>query len=98
MYYINVVLTVKNSADVPSVGEMLTECCRLSRQEPGCLRFEVYHSQSDETRYMLNEIWESEEAIDRHREGHAFTKIYQPQVLALATREGHVCTLVEPPA
>jgi quinol monooxygenase YgiN len=44
MIYLNVVLTVKDTADVPEIQSLLTEQCRLSRAEPGCMRFEVYHS------------------------------------------------------
>ena len=89
MIYLNVLLTVKNPADVDRVKQLLVEAARHSRQEPGCKHFEVYHSTADATRFMLNEHWESQGAIDGHRKAHAYTQIYQPQVLPLVTREGH---------
>jgi quinol monooxygenase YgiN len=33
--------------------------------EPGCKRYELYESES-EGRFYLNEIWESQAALDRH--------------------------------
>lgn len=95
MFYINVWLTVGDKANVEKVKGLLAEACRLSRQEPGCERFEVYHSQNDETRILLCEHWESKEAWEAHRDEKAFKEIYQPQVLPLVEREPHVSTLVE---
>ncbi len=94
MIYLNVILTVKNPQDVEKVAKLLVEAAGHSRKEPGCHRFEVYHSTAEPTRFLLSEHWESQEAIDGHRKGHAYTQIYQPQVLPLATREGHPSNLL----
>ena len=95
MYYLNVWLTVKDAADVDTVRGLLAEQGRLSRAEPGCVRFEVYQSQTDPRRFLLHEHWESQAAIDGHRKGQAYTQIYQPQVLPRVDREPHPGTLVE---
>ena len=89
MIYLIILLTVKDEADVEKVSELLAEQGRRSREEPGCLRFEVYHSTTDRTRFVLNEHWESQSAIDAHRKAFAYTQIYQPKVLPLVTREPH---------
>ncbi len=94
MLYLNVLLIVKNPADVDAVKGMLVEQGRHSRQEPGCARFEVYHSTADPTRFLLVERWESQEAVDAHRKAYAYTQIYQPKVLPLVTREGHPSELL----
>ncbi|REK13087.1 MAG: antibiotic biosynthesis monooxygenase [Planctomycetota bacterium] len=94
MLYLNVLLTVKDSKDVETVKNLLIEAGKHSRTEPGCARFEVYHSTAEPTRFMLNEHWESQAAIDGHRKGHAYTQIYQPQVLPLVDREGHPSNLL----
>ena len=94
MIYLIINLTVKDKADVPKVAELLAEQARRSREEPGCARFEVYHSTADETRFVLNEHWESQEAIDGHRKAYAYTNIYQPKVLPLVTREPHPSNLI----
>ena len=95
MLYLNIWLTVKDSADISRLTELLAEAGRLSRQEPGCHRWEAYQSGSDETMFLLHERWESEAALDAHRLGEAYTTIYQPQILPLVSRDAHRCTLIE---
>ena len=95
MFCINVLLQVKNQADVDEVARLLTEAARLSREEPGCLRFEAFHSQSDPNVFLLCERWESEAAWQAHREEKAFREIYQPQVLPKVERTPHISTLLE---
>jgi quinol monooxygenase YgiN len=95
MIYINVVLTVKDANDVPEIQKLLAEQGRLSRQEPGCLRFEVYHSQNDPKVFLLNEHWSDQAAIDAHRKATAYTTIYQPLVLPKVDRVPHPSTLIE---
>lgn len=94
MLYLNVILTVKDRADIDKVRSLLIEAGKHSRQEPGCARFEVYHSTADDAKFLLNEHWESQQAIDGHRKAHAYTQIYQPQVLPLVTRDGHPSNLL----
>ena len=67
----------------------------LSREEPGCVRFEAYQSNNDPSRFLLHEHWESQAALDEHRKGLAYTQIYQPQVLPRVDREPHPSTLLE---
>ncbi len=94
MIYANIWLTVKAATDIEQVRTLLSEQARLSREEPGCARFEVYHSQNDATRFLLVERWDSQEALDVHRTAHAYTTIYQPQVLPLVNREPHPSHLI----
>ena len=94
MIYINVVLTVKDPNDVPEIKGLLAEQGRLSRQEPGCERFEVYHSQTDTRVFLLNEHWTDQPAIDAHRKATAYTTIYQPKVLPRVERVPHPADLV----
>ena len=95
MLYLHVWLKVKDAANADRVRELLAEQGRLSRAEPGCLRFEVYQSQNDAARFLLCERWESQAALDVHRTAAAYTTIYQPRVLPLVDREPHPSTLVE---
>jgi len=95
MITMNILLTVKVEADVQRVRTLLTEAMRKSRQEPGCERFDVYHSQADPCRFTLVEHWASQEALDAHRQAEAYTMIYKPQVMPLVDREGHPVTLLE---
>jgi quinol monooxygenase YgiN len=94
MIHLIILLTVNDRADVGTVRDLLAEQGRRSREEPGCLRFEVYHSTADDTKFVLNEHWESQAAIDAHRKAYAYTQIYQPQVLPRVTREPHPSNLL----
>jgi len=94
MIYVIVWLKVKDAANVDRVRELLAEQARLSRAEPGCVRFEVYQSQPDSTRFLLCEHWESAAALDVHRTAHAYQTVYFPQVLPLVDREPHPSHLV----
>jgi quinol monooxygenase YgiN len=95
MVKVNVILNVRNADDVEQVRELLAEHGRRSRAEPGCLRFEIYHSRSDPAVFILNEHWESEQLLDTHREAAACKEIYFPRVIPLVERTPHVCDLVE---
>ena len=95
MIYINVVLTVKDNSDIAEIQSLLSEQGRLSRQEPGCLRFEVYHSQTDPRVFLLNEHWADQVAIDAHRKATAYTTIYQPKVLPRVDRVPHPSSLID---
>jgi hypothetical protein len=94
MICLTVLLLVRDAADVPRVRDLLGEQMRRSRTEPGCLRFEVYHSTAEPRRFVLVEHWASSEAVDAHRLAEAYTTIYKPQVLPLVDREGHPAELL----
>lgn len=95
MFYLNVWLKLNDPAQAPRVRELMKQCVSLSRTEPGCKRYEVYHSQSEPGRLLLCEHWETKADWERHRTAKAFVEVYQPQVLPLVTREPHICDLVE---
>ena len=90
----NVLLRIKDREHVDEVLELMRECTELVHQEPGFIRFEVYQSTADECLLFLMERWESQEALDRHREARAFKEIYVPRVLPLAEREPHISNLI----
>jgi quinol monooxygenase YgiN len=95
MICLNVLLTAKNPIDVPAIRDLLAEAMRKSRAEPGCLRFDVYHSSAEPRRFTLVEHWASQEALDAHRLAEAYLQIYKPHVMPLVDREGHPSTLLE---
>ena len=96
MIYNNVMLKVKNAADVEAVAELLSEQARLSSEEPGCARFEGYHSQADHLQFLLVEQWNTESDLARHKEAKAFTELYLPKVIPLVERVPHLSHLVWP--
>lgn len=94
MIYNNVVLVVSDGHHVTDIKNLLAECAALSRNEPGCERFEVYHAQDDMKVFFLIERWATQADLDRHREAHAFKNIYVPNVLSRAERTPYPCDLV----
>jgi quinol monooxygenase YgiN len=95
MICLNVLLTAKDAADVPKIRERLGEAMRKSRAEPGCLRFDVYHSTAEPRRFTLVEHWTTQESLDQHRLAAAYNEIYKPHVMPLVDREGHPSTLLD---
>jgi quinol monooxygenase YgiN len=94
MVYLNVVLTVKAAADIAFVRSTMTELGRLARKDAGCLRFEVYHSQSHINTFFLVEQWEDEASLDAHRKTKAFTETYMKTVVPKLERVPHMCDLL----
>ncbi|MDA1372716.1 MAG: putative quinol monooxygenase [Proteobacteria bacterium] len=96
MIYNNVVLTVNNQSDVEEVRTLLAEQASLSSDEPGCVRFEVYQSQSAVQQFFLIEQWETQADLDKHRQAKAFTELYIPKVIPLVSRVPHPSDLIWP--
>jgi quinol monooxygenase YgiN len=96
MIYNNVMLTVTKPGDVENVKALLAEQARRSSEEPGCMRFEVYHSQADVQQFLLIERWQTQEDLDRHKQAKAFTQLYIPKVIPLVSRTPHPSELVWP--
>lgn len=94
MLYINVVLTVTDEKNVAEVRSLLTEHAKLSRAEPGCERFELYHSANDPKVFILSEHWTDQAAIDEHRKALGYTTIYVPKVIPLVERAPHPSELL----
>ncbi|MBT4863876.1 MAG: antibiotic biosynthesis monooxygenase [Planctomycetaceae bacterium] len=97
MIHATIILTVKPEfeSDVDEIAGLLTKAGQLSRQEPGCVRFDVFHSQSNASVFLLSECWDSQETLDAHREAEAYTTIYVPKVRPRVERVPHVSTLLE---
>ena len=94
MLYLNVHITVKNLADVETIRGCLVELTHLSRAEPGCLRYEVYHSNNDPLKFEIVERWADQAALDEHRKAKGYTEIYAPRVIPLVDRQPHPSTLL----
>ena len=94
MIYLNVLLNVKSPDDIAKVRGLLLRQAEASRSEAGCQRFEVYQSHNDPSLFMLIERWDTQQHVDRHRQGHAFREIYEPLVLPLVNRAPHPSDLV----
>ena len=94
MIRLNILLTVKDSSNIDKVKTLLTELAASCQPEPGCVRYEIYHSQNDESLFIIHEWWESQAALDIHRTAAGYLEIYQPQVIPLVERVPHPGTLL----
>ena len=94
LIYNNVILNVTEPADVNTVASHLKKLAAASLKEPGCERFEVYHSETEPVVFMLIEQWLSQQMLDQHREATAFQSIYIPNVIPLVSRTPHICRLL----
>jgi len=91
VFCINVVLTVNDPKDVPFVREVLAQVLRGVRKEKGVERFDIYQSEANPHRFLLNQHWVDKAAWDAHIQHQTFREVYEPQVLPLVTRDPHVC-------
>ncbi|QGJ70151.1 Antibiotic biosynthesis monooxygenase [Planctomycetales bacterium 10988] len=96
MFYLNVWLTIQPEevGRMEEISAKLKEAAALSREEPGCERFEVYASESTPGKWLLTERWADKAAWETHREAEAVQTIYLPQVLPYVEREAHFCSLL----
>lgn len=68
-----------------ALRDLLTGMAPACRAEPGCLRWDVWHDQSNAGRFVLDELYTDNAAIDAHRETPHF-KSYVAQINDLAER------------
>ena len=76
MICMNIILTVKEECDIEAVRDLLCQAMSKSRSEPGCDRFDVYHSQLEANRFTMIEHWSSQETLDAHRQAEALSLIH----------------------
>lgn len=77
---------------MPELRELLTKQVVLSREEPGCVRFEALESHTVPGTFIVVERWESEAALEAHRGAEAITTVYLPRIMPLVDRTLHMCS------
>ena len=73
MYIVIVQLHVKADKIEPFLQHTL-ENARKTRQEPGCLRFDVLKSEADPTRFALHEVYRTPDGLKAHQETEHYKK------------------------
>ncbi|MEW6651420.1 MAG: antibiotic biosynthesis monooxygenase [Chloroflexota bacterium] len=66
MFIVQVHITVEEDA-VQAFRNATVENARMSVKEPGVVRFDVIQQTDDPTRFVLVEIYKSEEAVVEHK-------------------------------
>ncbi|MGZ5035804.1 MAG: putative quinol monooxygenase [Usitatibacter sp.] len=80
--------------NVDAFMQKVAENAAAARREPGCRQFDVVVDPNDAARVMLYEVYDDEEAFERHQQTPAFKKYLSEAVPLLASRERHVWTRV----
>jgi quinol monooxygenase YgiN len=60
-------LICRTLEEADRVSVLLPDHIRLTRAEPGCLRFEVFRSQSDPVRFAVTEVFRDRAAFEAHQ-------------------------------
>jgi len=68
------------------VISLYKELVELTRQEEGCIKYELYQDEKDSNIIAMIEEWESREALNRHLNSEHFTRIV-PQVKKFMVKE-----------
>jgi quinol monooxygenase YgiN len=89
--YNNVILRAMEASDIDELKRLLTTQAEVSLTEPGCERFEVYHSEAEPEIFLLIEWWATQEDLDAHRATSHFVSVYRPRVMPLVERFPHPC-------
>lgn len=68
---IHLVAEIKAYPDsIDNVTNLLSGLLEPSREEEGCCQYELYLDQKIEGLFMFQEIWASQEALDKHLQSH----------------------------
>ena len=89
MVYNNVILRARDASAIDELTKLLTTQAEVSLTEPGCERFEVYHSEAEPEVFLLIEWWATQEDLDTHRATSHFVSVYRPRVMPLVERFPH---------
>jgi len=76
--------------NVDAFMRKLAENAAAARKESGCKQFDVVVDPRDPTRAMLYEVYDDEQAFERHQQTADFKKYVAEAVPLLASRERHV--------
>jgi len=82
------VLTAK-PGKLGDLTALLATMVQASRAEPGNLRYDLWRDQADENRFVLDELYADQAAIDAHRASAHFQS-YLGRIGELAERSAYV--------
>jgi len=74
---------------------MLIELRDRSREEAGCIAYDIARDTEDPTVFAMHEIWRDDAALEQHRTEEFFTRLSLDGLRQFATRRvAHRCRLV----
>lgn len=74
---------------LPQVKALAKELVEATRQEDGCIQYELLQAEEDGLHLVMQEAWSSQEALDQHSSSEHFTRLV-PQLAALCSQPPEV--------
>ena len=90
-------LIAQNEVKLEHLSEALNlykELVQKTREESGCIRYDLYVDEKNENHFTFFEEWRDEKALEAHRNSEHFTRII-PQLTLLRSKPSHVIFLKE---
>lgn len=81
-----------NADHLDVILKMYAELVELTRQEDGCLQYELYSDVKDATKLTMIETWASRSDLDNHLSSDHFTRIV-PELKKLMSQPGDMSIL-----
>ncbi|AGX42177.1 putative quinol monooxygenase [Clostridium saccharobutylicum] len=74
---------------IEEVLKLAKELAEITVKEEGCIKYEMYQDENDETILTMIEEWESRDALNKHMESEHFKRIV-PMMGALREKSGEI--------
>lgn len=65
-YVTNLAYLTAKEGKSEQLGQKLKQLLQPSREEAGCLRYDLHQSSTDLNQWFFYEVWRSQEDLDRH--------------------------------
>jgi quinol monooxygenase YgiN len=75
MIRINAFLLVENTEDRAAAIKAAAELVELSRNDKGCVAYDIFASQTIDKHLMICETWKTQEELDAHMNSDHFKRI-----------------------
>ncbi len=84
MVRLNVSMIVEEEDKKKPLKEKAIELVSFSLRDKGCISYDLYHSKTNDDRYMIIETWESKEDLEAHQKTDHFRRL-APELQRLST-------------
>jgi quinol monooxygenase YgiN len=75
-----------NTGQEAALKEMLSSLVEPSRAEEGCLRYDVFEVEKNPGHFLLIEIWQTAEHLDKHKKTAHFLKFKNAAGVLVASK------------
>ncbi len=89
---LNVLYTANDNADHKKIMEIASKLVEASRNDAGCISYDIYKSGTVPGEYIIIETWENDSVLDIHSNAPHFTE-YVPQLRSLGTMRAERCQI-----